>query len=70
MSNWIKDGKRVNAKYLGSQPVTGLIVESRVRYGGKVCYTMILDQPQQFPWRSEPTSTVIVDQNEIVAELA
>lgn len=70
MSTWIKDGKRVEAKYLGSQAVVGLVVESRVRYGGKVCYTVILDQPQQFPWRSEPTSTVIVDQDEIVAELA
>lgn len=70
MSDWIKDGKRVNAKYLGSEPVTGLIVESRVRYGGRVCYTVILDKPQQFPWRSDPTTVVIIDQAEIVEELA
>lgn len=70
MSNWVKDGKRVNAKYLGSEPVTGLIVESRVRYGGRVCYTVVLDQPQQFPWRSDPATVVIVDQAEIVEELA
>lgn len=69
MSNWIKDGNRVQARYLGSHPVQGIVVESRVRYGGKVCYTVILDQPTQFPWRSEPTSTVIVDQEEIDAEL-
>lgn len=65
---WIKDGKRVEAKYLGSEPVVGLVVESRVRYGGKVCYTVILDEPTQFPWRSDPSSTVIVDQSEIVRE--
>lgn len=70
MSTWVKDGTRVKAKYLGSESVTGLIVESRVRYGGKVCYTMILDQPAQFRWRSEPTTVVIVDQAEIVEELA
>jgi hypothetical protein len=69
MSSWIKDGKRVQARYLGSQPVQGLIVESRVRYGGKVCYTVVLDQPTQFPWRSDPATVVIVDQQEIDAEL-
>jgi hypothetical protein len=69
MSSWIKDGKRVQARYLGSEPVQGLIVESRVRYGGKVCYTVVLDQPTQFPWRSDPATVVIVDQTEIDAEL-
>jgi hypothetical protein len=64
--SWIKDGQRVQASYLGTAPLAGLVVESRVRYGGKVCYTVILDQPAQFPWRSEPTTLVIVDQNEIV----
>ena len=69
MSSWIKDGIRVRARYLGSEPVQGLIVESRVRYGGKVCYTVQLDQPTRFPWRSEPADVVIVDQAEIDAEL-
>ncbi len=64
--NWIKDGQRVQAKYLGTEPRSGLVVESRVRYGGKVCYTVILDQAVTFPWRSEPTTLVIVDQTEIV----
>lgn len=67
--SWIKDGTRVKAKYLGSQPVAGLIVESRVRYGGKVCYTVVLDEPQTFPWRSDPTSIVIVDAAEILSEV-
>lgn len=65
---WIKDGKRVKARYLGSENVTGVVVESRVRYGGKVCYTVNLDAPVQFRWRSEPTNVVIVDENEIDAE--
>jgi hypothetical protein len=65
---WIKDGKRVTARYLGSDSVTGLVVESRVRYGGKVSYTVILDKPVQFRWRSEPTTVVIVDENEIDVE--
>jgi hypothetical protein len=69
MSSWIKDGVRVRARYLGSEPVVGTVTESRVRYGGKVCYTVQLDQPTQFPWRSEPANVVIVDQAEIDAEL-
>jgi hypothetical protein len=69
MSSWIKDGIRVRARYLGSEPVVGTVTESRVRYGGKVCYTVQLDQPTQFPWRSEPADVVIVDQAEIDAEL-
>jgi hypothetical protein len=69
MSNWIKDGIRVHARYLGTQPVIGVVTESRVRYGGKVCYTVALDPPVQLPWRSELTDVVIVDQDEIDAEL-
>jgi hypothetical protein len=69
MSSWIKDGVRVRARYLGSEPVVGTVTESRVRYGGKVCYTVQLDQPTKFPWRSEPADVVIVDQAEIDAEL-
>ena len=67
--SWIKDGKRVQARYLGSEKVTGTVVDSRVRYGGMVCYTLELDAPVQFRWRSEPTTVVIVDQSEIDAEI-
>jgi len=63
--SWIKDGMRVEARYLGTPANPGIVVESRVRYGGKVSYTVILDTPVQFPWRSEPTTLVIVDQDEI-----
>ena len=62
---WIKDGLHVNARYLGTQKVTGLVVESRVRYGGKVCYTLVLDSEVLLPWRTEPTNIVIVDEQEI-----
>ena len=63
---WIKDGKRVQASYLGTEPRAGIVVDSRVRYGGKVSYTVILDQAVTFPWRQEPTTLVIVDGDEIV----
>ena len=66
---WVKDGIRVQARYLGSEKVTGVVTESRVRYGGKVCYTVQLDNPVTFPWRSEPADVVIVDETEIDAEM-
>lgn len=66
--SWIKDGVRVTADYLGQQ-VQGRVVHSRVRYGGEVQYTLDLDQPVQFRWRTEPTHRVLVDRKSILKEL-
>lgn len=64
--SWILDGERVTADYLGTQ-VTGCVESSRVKYGGRVQYTLVLDQPVQLRWRSEPTSRVLVDDTDILA---
>ena len=69
MSTWIKDGKTIVANYLG-QTVRGTVESSRVKYGGKVQYTVNLEKPVQFPWRSETTTLVLIDNDEIVEELA
>lgn len=61
---WIKDGERINANYLG-QSVSGVVESSRVKYGGKVQYTVNLDKPVQFLWRSEPKTRVLIDEDEI-----
>ena len=63
--SWILDGQKVKAKYLG-ETVTGVVVDSRVKYGGKVQYTVELDAPVQFRWRSEPSSRVLVDRDELL----
>ena len=63
--SWILDGQKVKAKYLG-ETVTGVVVDSRVKYGGKVQYTVELDSPVQFRWRSEPTDRVLVDHDELL----
>ena len=68
MSTWIKDGNTIVANYLG-ETVQGTVVESRVKYGGRVQYTVDLDQPVQFRWRSEPSTRVLIDDNEIIAEM-
>ena len=65
---WIKDGNTIVANYLG-ETVRGTVVDSRVKYGGRVQYTVDLDQPVQFRWRSEPSTRVLIDDNEIIAEM-
>jgi hypothetical protein len=69
MSTWIKDGRTIVANYLG-ETVRGTVISSRVKYGGTVQYTVNLSEPVQFPWRSEPSTQVLIDSNEIVEELA
>jgi hypothetical protein len=63
--SWVLDGQKVKAKYLG-ETVTGVVVDSRVKYGGKVQYTVELDSPVQFRWRSEPTDRVLIDNDELL----
>lgn len=65
--SWILDGQKIKANYLG-ETVTGMVVDSRVKYGGKVQYTVELDAPVQFRWRSEPTDRVLVDRDELLLE--
>ena len=69
MSKWIKDGNTIVANYLG-ETVQGTVIDSRVKYGGKVQYTVDLDQPVQFRWRSEPSTRVLIDDDEIIREIA
>jgi len=65
MMGWIKDGKKITANYLGNT-VTGVVESSRVKYGGEVQYTVILDAPVQLRWRSEPTDRLLINSKEII----
>lgn len=69
MSTWIKNGKTIVANYLG-ETVKGTVESSRVKYGGRVQYTVNLDRPVQFRWRSEPSTRVLINDDEIIEELA
>ena len=64
--SWIKDGSVVRANYLDRE-VTGLVMDSRVKYGGAVQYKVVLDTPLSLPWRSEPVKQVLIDGDEIVS---
>jgi hypothetical protein len=43
--SWNKEGQQVAGVYLGAYTVSGLVTESRVRYGGTVQHTVKLDKP-------------------------
>lgn len=43
--NWNLEGKRVNGLYMGMFPYTGRVTESRVKYGGQVQHTVVVDEP-------------------------
>jgi hypothetical protein len=42
---WDLTGERVNGLYMGLFPFSGLVTESRVKYGGDVQYTVKVDEP-------------------------
>jgi len=66
--SWVKDGERIAANYLG-YIVTGVVVDSRVKYGGKVQYTVDLDKPVNMRWRPEPVDRVLVDCDQLIEEV-
>lgn len=42
---WNLEGQRVCGKYLNEYFFTGVVTESRVKYGGKISNTIVLDEP-------------------------
>lgn len=45
MSTWNLEGKLIKARYMDIVDVEGVVLESRVKYGGKVQHTVSLDFP-------------------------
>jgi len=43
--SWNLENLRVNAVYLDTIPVQGVVELSRVAYGGRVVHTVVLDNP-------------------------
>lgn len=60
---WNLEGKRVNGLYMGLFPFSGTVTESRVKYGGKVQHTVIVDEP--FKVYGEMRYTVLVGTEDI-----
>lgn len=43
--SWNLEGLTVTGVYLGDFTVTGRVELSRVKYGGRVCHTLVLESP-------------------------
>lgn len=63
---WNKDGSTIKGLYLSEYPVTGKVIESRVRYGGSVSYWVELTEP--FYMRGQLREQVILDENQVIAD--
>ena len=64
--NWDLTGFRINGLYMGLFPYTGTVVDSRVKYGGKVQHTVEVDEP--FKVYGEVRERILVeDFNRIVS---
>ncbi len=60
---WNKEGQRVAGVYLGAYTVSGLVTESRVRYGGSVQHTVKLDAPVEVFGRS--ANVLLLDDSDL-----
>jgi hypothetical protein len=47
---WDLTGKIVEGNYLGEFPIRGQVLNSRVKYGGKVQHTIESITPVEIPW--------------------
>ena len=61
--NWDLEGCRVNGLYMGLFPYSGLIESSRVKYGGEVQHTVVVDEP--FKVYGEMRERILVGKAEI-----
>jgi hypothetical protein len=59
---WDRTGETAAGTYLGNA-VSGVILESRVKYGGQVQHTLQLDQPQTL--FSTERSVVLMDERDL-----
>lgn len=66
MTKFIEDGNAIKALYQGDTMIQGVVQSSRVKYGGKLQYTVILDTPVKFSWRNEFTDVVLVDADSVI----
>lgn len=65
---WDLTGDRVNGLYMGEFPYSGVVTESRVKYGGDVQYTVEVDEP--FHVYSAVRDRVLVSVTEITRVLS
>lgn len=61
--DWNLEGNRVNGLYMGLFPYSGLVLNSRVKFGGEVQHTILVDEP--FKVYGEVREMILVGKGEI-----
>jgi hypothetical protein len=60
---WNLEGQRINGLYMGLFPYSGLVENSRVKYGGDVQHTVVVDEP--FKVYGEVRERILVSVTEV-----
>jgi hypothetical protein len=60
---WDLTGERINGLYMGLFPYTGTVESSRVKYGGDVQHTVVVDEP--FKVYGEVRERILVSVTEV-----
>lgn len=61
---WDRTDQRVTGKYLEEFDVAGVVQSSRVKYGGRVQHTVLLDSPVMV--FGQVRDTVLLDEEDLV----
>jgi hypothetical protein len=64
--SWNKEGEHVAGVYLGAITFTGIVINSRVKYGGKVQHQVILDKPVTVFGRT--ADVLLIDDEELITK--
>jgi len=67
-SNFDRQGQWVIAKYLDSAWVTGIVQETRVKYGGKVQHSILSDSPTYIGEELREVGCTFLVEEEFVTE--
>ena len=65
--SWIKDGRWVRAEYCGTT-FDGVVLSSRVKYGGMVQYRVEALEPFYVACLDSTRDVVLIDADEIIME--
>lgn len=64
---WNKDGSAIKAEYCGTT-FTGVVLESRVKYGGTVQYRVRAFEPFYVDSLKAERETVLVDEDDVLVD--
>ena len=64
---WNKEGSTIKAAYCGVI-FSGVVLESRVKYGGKVQYKVAAAESIYLPFSDTPRDIVLVDEDDVIMD--